>query len=153
MAGSMKRIGIIICICNLMFLDVGQAQELNESNVAGAVVNAFKSKYPNIYVYEWEWKRKLALYEAEFRLNGRKAEAFYTADGKWVKTKIELEDEELPAVIAENIHKGSYAGWEIDDVNELSTPENARFYEVELKSGKRKVYQYFTPDGQQLQQP
>lgn len=121
--------------------------QLSANNVPEEVKKSFAKKYPNMYVYEWEFKKKTGEYEAEFIQNGLKYEALYTPVGKWVKTARELKKEDLPQVVWEAIAKSDYAGWKVDDIEEVSSPGHSLFYEIEMKLQKQKVYLYFLADG------
>lgn len=77
----------------LLALPAVQAgQSLNESQVPAAVLSAFRAAYPNAAEarYEQEAENGSTTYEVEFRLDGQKMEAEYSADGKILK--IERDD-------------------------------------------------------------
>lgn len=128
-----------------------EAQELKASKVPEAVRSQLKSRYPDVFVYEWEWKKKEKLYEAEFIINGITYEAYYTAEGEWVRTERGLTKSELPEAVLESLKRSSYADREIKDVEVHSTPKHERIYEVELKFKKQKIKLYWLPDGSRIE--
>lgn len=122
-------------------------QELKESEVPKEVRECFRAKYPDVYVYEWEWKRKKMIYEAEFIMKGSKYEATFTKEGEWIKTERDIKKADLPQKVWDGLSQTEYAAWKVDDIEEHSTPKYELVYEIEVKSKKRKVLLYFLPNG------
>jgi hypothetical protein len=61
--------------------------EISSSDVPAAVITAFNGKYPQASDVEWEIEKlegKL-YYEAEFRSEGKKKEAYFRPDGTFSK--------------------------------------------------------------------
>lgn len=137
---------ILFVLC-LLVTGLTYSQELKENQIPQAVKDSFAAKYSNTYVYEWEWKKKEKLYEAEFMLKGNKYEAYFMPDGQWIRTERDIKKRELPKAIKDAIAQSEYADWEIDDVEEHSTPKYEVVYEVEVEKGKQETYLYFLPDG------
>jgi hypothetical protein len=56
-------------------------------DVPAAVSNAFKAKYPNVSASEWEVEKEdgRLIYEAEFKLDGKRKEAEFKPDGTFIK--------------------------------------------------------------------
>lgn len=125
------------------------AQHTKEGPVPKAVIATFNEKYPDTYVYEWEWKKKEGLYEAEFFLKGIKYEAYFTPEGQWQLTERDISRDLVPEAVMDSLFSSEYANWKIDDIEEHSTPEHPLFYEIEvkMKGPKREVYLYYLPDG------
>ncbi|MFD2920136.1 PepSY-like domain-containing protein [Terrimonas rubra] len=122
------------------------AQTVKESKVPAAVKESFKKQHPDMYVYEWEFKKKKQLYEAEFLHKGAKHEAHFTPDGKWLLTKRDIKRKDLPAKILQAIAGSQYSHWEIDDAEEQQTPSGL-VYKVEVEQGKQELYLYITAEG------
>lgn len=125
-------------------------QELKESDVPNVVRESFKIKYPDVYVYEWEWKKKKMIYEAEFIIKGIKYESTFTKAGAWVKTKRDIQKADIPQKVWDSLSRTEYGMWEIDDLEEQSTPKYELVYEIEVKSSKKKVLLYFLPNGKNI---
>lgn len=56
-------------------------------DVPVAVSNAFKAKYPSVSTPEWEVEKEEGrlIYEAEFKLEGKRKEAEFKPDGTFIK--------------------------------------------------------------------
>lgn len=145
-----KQLFLVLLICAVQPYF---AQDLKEHEVPKLVKTGFSKKYPNVYVYNWEWKKKKQVYEAEFKIKGEKYEAYFTDTGTWVKTERDLKEKEIPAVIWNHIKTTEYADWKVEDTEEHSTPQYKLLYEIELKikkPKKKKVYLYYLPNGNQV---
>lgn len=134
----------------ISFSVTGNAQHMKEHSVPQNVREAFQKKYPNTFVYEWEYKRKKELYEAEFIQNGIKYEVKISTSGRWISTERDIKKEELPEAVWKAIENSNYADWKIDDIEEMSSPEYSLFYNIEFKREKRKEDLFFLPDGQEI---
>lgn len=121
-------------------------QDLALRDVPEKVRNAFDSRYPDSYVYEWEYKKKTGFYEAEFMYKGFKYEAYFTKEGVWVATEKEIGKKDLPEAVL-NALEAEYGDWKIDEVTEHETEKIPVMYEIEIKKGKRELEVYFLPDG------
>lgn len=148
---SMKYASIIFISLFLYSQNWVLAQGIHENKVPKPVRDSFKAKYPSIYVYEWEWKKKEKIYEAEFIIKGNKYEAEFSESGEWLKTERDLHKDEVPQLVWESLSKTPHASWKIDGQEEHSTPEHEQLYEIEVKAGNRKQKLYFTPDGRLVQ--
>lgn len=126
------------------------SQDLRPGDVPEAVRAEFTKKYPNMYVYEWEWKRKKGLYKAEFAINGFEHEAYFKPNGEWAYTEKEISYLQLPEKVIHSIRNSEYSNWKLDDIEEYNTPEHPVVYKVELEKGKAEVDLYFLPDGTQI---
>ncbi len=120
-------------------------------NIPEEVKRSFSKQYPDSYVYEWEWKKKVKLYQAEFMLKGKKHKAMFSENGDWVRTRSEIKKKDIPAPVLKSITQSIYAEWEIDDAEEHITPAHTLLYEIEMERGKQEVYLYFLPDGQLME--
>jgi hypothetical protein len=61
--------------------------EITEDQVPGAVVTAFKEKYPTAVISKWvtESRNGKTIYEAVAKENGEEIEAEFNADGSFIK--------------------------------------------------------------------
>ncbi len=125
-------------------------QDVKKKEIPTAVAERFRSKYPDVYVYEWEWKKKKKIYEADFIMKGKKYEACFTADGDWVKTKREIKKHEIPQAVWNSLAVTIYTDWIIDDLEEHSTPDYVLVYVIQVKSNKQKTSLYFLPNGEKV---
>lgn len=140
----------VVLICVALYSISLNGQELKERDVPAIVKDSFKAKYPNVYVYEWEWKKKNLVYEAEFIINSIKYDAHFSKDGIWLKTNNEIHKTEIPQAIWNSISASEYAAWEVDDVEHQSNATYQSMYEIEVKKGKKEVLLYFLTDGRRI---
>lgn len=131
-----------IALIIFSFISSANAQEVKEKNVPQAVVEAFKRKYPESFVYEWEWIKKEKLYEAEFMFKGNKHEAFFTKEGEWNRTEKEIAMKDLPQAVQDAFYKSEYSKWKIDDVKEIASDHKGLIYNIEVESGRKEIELY-----------
>ncbi len=95
-----------------------------------AVLNAFKTKFPNATEVKWGMENKTE-YEAEFTLDGKKISANFKTDGSWVETETGVAQKDLPAGVMDYINK-NYAGAKVNETAKIEMPDKT-VYEVEVK--------------------
>ncbi len=103
--------------------------------VPRAVSMAFQNKFPAIQSNEWEEEEK-GVYEAEFKMKGRKMSAAFDETGKWLETETAIKKNALPDAVKKTI-AAEFPGYEIDEAEKLETPEGLA-YEVELEKEENK---------------
>lgn len=139
----------LLIILSVVFFQLnGFSQEMKEHEVPKIVRDGVKKKYPQVYIYEWEWKKKRNVYQVEFIIKGYEYEADFTTEGVWVKTERDLSRNDIPAAVWESFNKTQYASWKIDDLEEHNTPKYKSVFAFEVKSNKTKVLLYFLPSGE-----
>ena len=141
----------IILICTMFFSLSVQAQELKNKQVPAAVHQEFGKRYPNMFAYEWEYKKKKGYYRAEFIDNGMELKAYFTREGRWIKTKTEIKKAQLPEEIWKSLSQTNFQNWKVDDIDRLQTPKFPSVYKLEMKNGKQKIYLYFLTNGKQVE--
>lgn len=115
--------------------------------VPETVKEAFAQKYPTTPAYEWDLER--GFYVADFRNDYRDAEAWFKADGTWVKTETDYVTA-LPEVV-QNYVTTNYADYRIDDVDWVETPSQT-YFDIELeKKGVPDVSLKIQEDGTVIQ--
>jgi len=78
----------IIAVLSIVMLSACATEfEITKDNVPAAVTSAFNAKYPNVTSAEWEVEKEdgRLVYEAEFKLDGKKKEAEFKPDGTFIK--------------------------------------------------------------------
>lgn len=123
------------------------SQDSGGSELPQAVLNNFRLMYPNVPVKEWEWGKEEMLYEVEFITDGKKHEAYFTREGKWIRTEKEIKKSELPQAVMDSLEHSEFSGWKIDEAEELQLSENQLIYEIEVEQGEQEYDLYFQPDG------
>ena len=84
----MKAIRPLTVMISIIMLTSCAAEfEIMSDDVPMAVSSAFKAKYPDVSNPEWEVEKEdgRLVYEAEFKLQGKKKEAEFIPDGTFIK--------------------------------------------------------------------
>lgn len=145
-----KNIGVNILVLTLFLIfssSQAYSQSYSEEGIPQIVSNGFKALYPDVYVYEWKWKKKKAMYKAKFYIKGIKYKAYFTPAGTWTKTERDVKRWEVPEAVWNSLAETEYANWKVDDREEHQTPEYPLVYEIEVEQGKQEVLLYFLPNG------
>lgn len=114
--------------------------------VPKTVQDAFSQKYPTTPAYDWDLER--GYYVAEFRNNYSEAEAWFQADGTWVRTETDYRVA-LPEAVQSYINTNypSTQGYFIDDIDWVETPTQ-NYFDVELdRQGMPDVHIYIQENG------
>lgn len=122
------------------------AQEAAKSRAFELVKENFNKMYPGAVIKEWELEKN-NIYEVEFILNNIKYEAEFAGDGTWIYTERDINLADIPGLILNNFKMSEFSSWQIDEVEELNTPQHRTLYELELKKDNEKLYLYYLPDG------
>ena len=141
----MKKIFLLALLtAGLAFQSCSDDDDL--TNVPENISTAFQQKYPNITVTEWE--KQGTGYKADFWNNGAEAEAWFAADGSWIRTETDVPNPNanLPQPIRDYV-TATYAGYYIEDADFVETTSQA-YYEVELeRQGSADIYLNIKADG------
>ncbi|MBA4055548.1 MAG: hypothetical protein C0490_12610 [Marivirga sp.] len=130
---------ILLLTCHLI-----HAQELITSQVPAPVTKALSENYPETSSLKWEKKKET--YKAGFKVGKIDHDVWFTNEGKIVKHRLEIKEEDLPVAVKETIKKefGNYKVGECEKTEENQTVT----YKVELKDaeGKKKKVN-ISPEG------
>ncbi|WP_325452451.1 PepSY-like domain-containing protein [Gelidibacter sp.] len=107
------------------------AQDLKTDEVPQNLQSIFNSSYTNVTDVEWE--KKGDHFKVEFEINKMDHDVWYDAEGKIIKSKIEISEAELPSAVASAV-KTKYADYKIDSV-EVREEAGKKTYEVEIEKG------------------
>jgi hypothetical protein len=84
----MKKIHVLIVAIAVIALSSCATEfKIISDDVPVAVSSAFKTKYPSVSNPEWEVEKEEGrlIYEAEFKLDGKRKEAEFKPDGTFIK--------------------------------------------------------------------
>lgn len=109
------------------------------------VVNALNNKYPNAKKVEWETKSGYKV--ADFNLDSKEVEAWFSPDGEWVMTETNIPYNELPQTVQTSFKGSTYANWRIDDVDKLERSNAETIYIIEVEQGETDIDLYYSEDG------
>ena len=111
------------------------------------VETAFNQLYPEAQFVTWE--REYGKIKAEFLNNGAEADAWFEADGTWIRTETTVPRSALPQPVLDFV-ASNYAGYHIDDAEWVETP-NGEYYELDLEKGDKLEFNlHILPDGTPL---
>lgn len=71
----------------------------------------------------------------------------FDANGAWISTATEIDDDDIPAEILAAFRASEYAGWHIEKVVEYFTASDGHYYILSLEKGKEKAELRLEADG------
>jgi hypothetical protein len=142
----MKQI-FLFCAAVLSF-EVLQAQKLRESEVPVNVKNAFTKSFPDVKKVEWS-KESDSEFEAEFKNGGLEQATNFDTSGNWIVTETEIKKSKLPAAVQASLKK-EFAGYKIEEVEKVETPDKGMFYEVKVEKRELTYSVQISADGKIL---
>ncbi len=107
------------------------AQDLKMEEVPTHLKTTFNDSYAKVTDVEWE--KKGDHFKVEFEINKMDHDVYYDAQGKVLKSKIEISEKDLPSVVASAV-KTKYPDYKIDSV-EVIEENGSKTYEVEIEKG------------------
>lgn len=126
----------MLVIAGLLIGFAACAQKVKESEVPGAVKDAFKKSYKA--AKEIKWEKEGANFEAEFEADEKEQSVVFDASGNLIETEIEIKVEELPSAAKEYVAK-TYKDAKIREAEKITDAKGTVAYEAELK-GKDLVF-------------
>lgn len=138
---------VAIALCSLSLTACSDDDDDDNVTPSTTVQEAFEALYPDVTVQEWELEG--TYYVADFRLDGASSEAWFTADGEWVKTETDVTYASLPDAVKATLSE-QYASYTIDDIEYVETPSSGNYYLVELELGSQDIYVKIDAEGNVL---
>lgn len=145
------RMMMFVALGLIVFSACSDDDDDDNVNVSDVVLAAFNEKYTGVTNVDWDLENG-SYYVAEFRLNGTKHEAWFTAVGEWVMTEVDYERNftSLPQAVQTGYNATTYATnqWTIDDIDEIQRPDYETVYKIEVeKAGQADMDLYFDSNG------
>lgn len=112
-------------------------------NIPEAVQNEFKQKYPEIV--KLKWQNKGDNYIAIFRMENQ-MQAYFTAEGKWIKTITMLTEEDIPESISEVIYM-DYSDYAVLEFIKIEDSKGTTFQVSMADENDEKIKLKFTEEG------
>lgn len=83
----MNKRNLLIPLIALLLSGCAREFDIADTDVPEIVRSSFKQKYPSAEISGWEVEKSdgRLVFEAEFKLNGKKLEAEFRSDGTFVK--------------------------------------------------------------------
>lgn len=135
----------ILALGGISLQSCDKDDNLSNADLPVALQQAFAEKYPNATRIEWEMKG--SYYEAEFTQDNVPASAWFTPDGGWEMTEMDIRYEALPAIVQTAFKSSKYAQWRVDDVDQLERKGMEMVYVLDVESGNQEVDLYYSKDG------
>jgi len=118
-----------------------------------ATTAAFQKKFPTAKSVQWEQDAD-GTYEADFKVNGKKMSAAFSAAGIWLETETDIKIKALPEAVRAAI-ANAFSGYEIQEAERVETPEGV-VYEVKMEKEadgqETELEVLFAGDGKLLKQ-
>ena len=110
---------LILVLFVLVICSNVNAQNLTESQVPEAVLNAFNTIYPNADNVEWEAEG--AYFEGGVKINDLVTSVLFDANGTVIQTESEIAISDLPEGVTDYISKNLNNG-QIDEAAKITDP-------------------------------
>lgn len=135
---------IAATVCGMSFVSCDDDDNINVSNLPGAIQKEFSTKYPNAQIEEWEQKNGYSV--VDFRWDGFEAEAWFGANG-WVMTETDIPYQALPEAVKTSFEASRYANWKIEDIDKVERIHTETIYVIEVESGDADFDLYYSSNG------
>jgi hypothetical protein len=126
----MKVINHVLIFCLLLVAGCGRQKSVDPTPEALA---SFESRFGKDISARWELSADKLLV-ASFTNSGHPSEAYFSEDGKWIKSETEYISSELPSVIVQTV-LGAYKGSSISKSLKIEETDKETIYRLSLKRG------------------
>ena len=123
---------------------IGYTQELTPDKVPVSVLKAFEKKFPAPTEVKYELKHNN--YLIAFRDKGVREFAKFNPTGKWLETKTEIVESDLPKDVAASVVK-NFDGFSRSEIVTVELPDQPLFYMMDLKKGNEAYKVHFSAKG------
>lgn len=124
---------LLILLAAASICSAAYAGPVMDDDIAKApkkVEKAFQKMYPGAKDIEWELKRDI--YAVDFKIDGKDAEAYFNADGIWLRSKEDVNASSVPAAVKKAV-KEAYPDFKIEDYDLVKDARGNEFYSVEIE--------------------
>ncbi len=128
------KLSAIFCICFLLAIAttaVGQ----NQVNPPHRVQAKFNAKYPEV-AEKANWKQNAEGYQAHFQQNKKEVISDYGQDGKWIQSRTQLREADLPPATRTYISDTYPKDYEYVSGYRIENAKGSR-YKIDLRSGQQ----------------
>ena len=105
----------------------------NSDNIKASVIEL----YPQARIVEMDKDRRTIEVDI-IDSNNIKRDVYLDLSFNWIRTETDISRNALPAEVTDKI-AGKYAGWFIDNVKQIDSPQGS-YYLVEIEKGERDKY-------------
>ncbi len=124
------------------------AQKVSSEEVPRIVLNAFKTRFPEVTGAKWE-KEGATGFEASFKMNKESYSAGFDLEGRWLETEKPMTMKALPEVVLSTL-KSEFNGFQVKEVESVETPDRGSLYEMEIAKGKETYEVQISAEGKVL---
>ena len=127
----MRKLLILLAaasICSAAY--AGPVMDDDITKAPKKVEKAFQKMYPGAKDIEWELKRDI--YAVDFKIDGKDVEAYFNADGTWLRSKEDVNASSVPAAVKKAV-KEAYPDFKIEDYDLVKDARGNEFYSVEIE--------------------
>lgn len=131
------------------FAFAAEEKVLSAKQVPQAIHEAFQKAYPAAQDagYSEETRDGKTAYEVEFKNQGKKLAATYSAEGALIESEEEIKTAELPEAVVSEIKK-AHPHATMKEAEKVLTPDGTvSGYEVEIVDGKKRLELEFDASG------
>jgi hypothetical protein len=121
------------------------AQKIDSKNVPASVKNSLNQ---NFGVTIATWDKEGEDYEANFKVQGKKASVVFSPTGIILETENTIDQSSLPASVKTTLEK-DYAGYKIEEAEKI-TSKGVIQYEAKVEKGEKSFELLFDVDGKLL---
>ena len=119
-------------ICSAAY--AGPVMDNDIAKAPKKVEKAFQKMYPGAKDIEWELKRDI--YAVDFKIDGKDVEAYFNAEGTWLRSKEDVNASSVPAAVKKAV-KEAYPDFKIEDYDLVKDARGNEFYSVEIEKESR----------------
>lgn len=148
---------LLILLAAASICSAAYAGPVMDNDIAKApkkVEKAFQKMYPGAKDIEWELKRDI--YAVDFKIDGKDVEAYFNAEGTWLRSKEDVSASSVPAAVKKAV-KEAYPDFKIEDYDLVKDARGNEFYSVEIekesKDGDTELTVRFLANGKILPNP
>ena len=125
----------------VMFAIAAFGQNINETKLPKAVLNAFKARFPNAKDVKWE--KEDSAYSAEFLMDDAPTETEFDSLGEWKNTEWNIPIQYTPAAI-KHYTDSVYSDYILKELTILEVPTDSKSWVAEMSTKNETVEVYFT---------
>lgn len=124
---------LLILLAAASICSAAYAGPVMDDDIAKApkkVEKAFQKMYPGAKDIEWELKRDI--YAVDFKIDGKDVEAYFNAEGTWLRSKEDVSASSVPAAVKKAV-KEAYPDFKIEDYDIVKDARGNEFYSVDIE--------------------
>ena len=124
---------LLILLAAASICSAAYAGPVMDDDIAKApkkVEKAFQKMYPGAKDIEWELKRDI--YAVDFKIDGKDVEAYFNAEGTWLRSKEDVNASSVPAAVKKAVKEAS-PDFKIEDYDLVKDARGNEFYSVEIE--------------------